>query len=173
MAIILPGGFNITNNEPSDSRFSVANASARYGLSAANIYEGLTVYEQDTDRYYVLFDTSNVGNASGWKEISTGNSFSGSSVIGSDLLNFHSITGSVNITGSLAVNNSNVEITGSLGLNFEGVGKYFAISVNGEEKVKVNNEGVFQLFSQSIAPTAVEGGIYFGNDYNLYLGVNQ
>ena len=160
MAIILPGGFNITNNEPSDSRFSVANASARYGLSAANIYEGLTVYEQDTDRYYVLFDTSNVGNASGWKEISTGNSFSGSSVIGSDLLNFHSITGSVNITGSLD-------------LNFEGVGKYFAISVNGEEKVKVNNEGVFQLFSQSIAPTAVEGGIYFGNDYNLYLGVNQ
>ena len=57
MAIILPGGFNITNNEPSDARFSVANAAARYGLSSANIYEGLTVYEQDTNRYYVLVDT--------------------------------------------------------------------------------------------------------------------
>jgi hypothetical protein len=173
MAIILPGGFNITNNEPSDSRFSVANASARYGLSAANIYEGLTVYEQDTDRYYVLFDTSNVGNASGWKEISTGNSFSGSSVIGSDLLNFHSITGSVNITGSLAVNNSNVEITGSLDLKFNGVTNYFNINVNGEDKIKVNEEGILQLFAQDTTPTAVEGGIFFGDDSNLYLGVND
>ena len=67
MAIILPGGFNITNNEPADARFSVANRAARYALSSANIYEGLTVYEQDTNRYYVLIDTSNVGNVNGWK----------------------------------------------------------------------------------------------------------
>ena len=173
MAIILPGGFNITNNEPSDARFSVANAAARYGLSSANVYEGLTVYEQDTNRYYVLVNTSNVGNASGWKEISTGNSFSGSSVIGSDLLNFHNITGSVSITGSLNLQNSNVNITGSLGLNLSGASKYFNISVDGEEKLKINNEGVLQLFSQSSAPTVVEGGIYFGSDRNLYLGTNN
>ena len=51
MAIILPGGFNITNNEPSDARFSVANTAARYALSSANVYEGLTVYEQDTNSF--------------------------------------------------------------------------------------------------------------------------
>ena len=106
MAIILPGGFNITNNEPADARFSVANRAARYALSSANIYEGLTVYEQDTNRYYVLIDTSNVGNVNGWKEISTGNSLSGSSIIGTDLINAHEITGSVGITGSLALQNS-------------------------------------------------------------------
>ena len=173
MAIILPGGFTITNNEPSDARFSVANATARYALSSANIYEGLTVYEQDTNRYYVLIDTSNVTNTLGWNEIATGNSFSGSSVLGSDILNLHSITGSVNITGSLSLNHSDLTLTGSLGIDLTGISKYFNISIDGEEKIKVNNEGVLQLFSQSATPTAVEGGLYYGNDFNLYLGVND
>ncbi len=172
MAIILPGGFNITNNEPADARFSVANRAARYALSSANIYEGLTVYEQDTNRYYVLIDTSNVGNVNGWKEISTGNNLSGSSIIGTDLVNAHEITGSVGITGSLALQNSDVQITGSLGLSFTGASKYFNIEVDGEEKIKVNNEGILQLLSQSSVPTAVEGGIYYGSDSNLYLGTN-
>ncbi len=173
MAIILPGGFNITNNEPSDARFSVANATARYALSSANVYEGLTVYEQDTNRYYVLVDTSNVSNASGWNEIATGNSFSGSTTIGSDLLNIHNITGSVSVTGSLTLQNSDLRVTGSLALNLTGVSKYFNISIDGEEKLKVNNQGVLQLFSQSSAPTVVEGGLYYGNDSNLYLGSNS
>lgn len=173
MAIILPGGFNITNNEPADARFSVSSSIARYGISSANIYEGLTVYERDTNRYYVLVDTSNVANASGWREISTGNEFSGSSVIGSDLLNIHSITGSVGITGSLTLQNSDLDVSGSFNLSLDGISKYFSIDVNGDEKVRVNSEGVFQLISQSSTPTAVEGGIYYGNDYNLYLGVNE
>lgn len=173
MAIILPGGFNITNNEPADARFSVANATARYALSTANVYEGLTVYEQDTNRYYVLIDVSNKGNASGWNEIATGNNLSGSTVIGSDLLNIHSITGSVGITGSLSLDNSDLDVTGSFNLNLTGVTKYFQIDVDGREAVRVNNEGVFQLFSQSAAPNAVEGGLYYGDDYNLYLGVNE
>lgn len=173
MAIILPGGFNITNNEPSDARFSVSGSAARYGLSAANIYEGLTVYERDSNRYYVLVDTSNVGNEDGWRQISTGNLLSGSSAIGSDLLNIHSITGSVGITGSLSLQNSDLNITGSLGLSFSGASKYFNIKVDGEEKVRINSEGIFQLLSQSSVPTAVEGGIYYGNDNNLYLGTNN
>ena len=94
-----------------------------------NIYEGLTVYEQDTNRYYVLVDTSNVSNAAGWDEIATGNSFSGSTTIGSDLLNIHNITGSVSITGSLELQNSNLQVTGSLALNLTGVSKYFNISM--------------------------------------------
>jgi len=100
------------------------------------------------------------------------NELSGSSTIGSDLLNIHSITGSVGITGSLTLQNSDFDLTGSLHLNFDGVTKYFQIDVNGEEKIKVNEEGIMQFFSQSVTPTAVEGGIYYGSDYNLYLGVN-
>lgn len=69
MAIILPSGFNITNNEPVDARFSLASAAARYALSAANIYEGLIVYQQDNNTLWVLKDTSNSGNASGWEQV--------------------------------------------------------------------------------------------------------
>lgn len=69
MAIILPGGFNITNNEAVDARFTLASQSARYALSSANIYEGLIVYQQDNNTLWVLTDTSNVANENGWEQI--------------------------------------------------------------------------------------------------------
>jgi len=69
MAIILPSGFNITNNEAVDARFSLADQSARYGLSSANIYEGLIVYQRDTNTLWVLTDTTNVANENGWEQI--------------------------------------------------------------------------------------------------------
>jgi hypothetical protein len=72
MAIILPGGFNITNSEPVDARFALANESARYALSAANIYKGLVVFQQDDSTMFVLTDTANVGNSAGWTQIQIG-----------------------------------------------------------------------------------------------------
>jgi hypothetical protein len=72
MAIILPSGFNITNSDPVDARFSLANQSARYALSAANIYKGLVVFQQDDSTLYVLTDTTNVGNSNGWTQIQIG-----------------------------------------------------------------------------------------------------
>ena len=76
-------------------------------------------------------------------------------------------------SGSYSSANTDIEVTGSFNLSLDGISKYFSIDINGEEKVKVNEEGVFQLISQSTAPTAVEGGVYFGDDFNLYLGVND
>ena len=76
-------------------------------------------------------------------------------------------------TGSYGSANTDIQITGSFNLSLDGISKYFSIDINGEEKVKVNEEGVFQLISQSASPTPVEGGIYYGNDHNLYLGVND
>ena len=82
MAIILPGGFQITNNEAVDSRISVADQSARLGFSAANVYEGLLVYQQDTDEIYVLTNASDPTDNDNWKKIypvaSMTGSFSGS-----------------------------------------------------------------------------------------------
>jgi hypothetical protein len=72
MAIILPGGFNITNSEPVDARFALANETARYALSAANIYKGLVVFQQDDSTMFVLTDTTNVGNSNGWTQIQIG-----------------------------------------------------------------------------------------------------
>jgi hypothetical protein len=72
MAIILPGGFNITNNEPVDARMSLADQSARYALSSANVYEGLQVYQRDNNTIWVLTDTTNVGNSNGWTQLVIG-----------------------------------------------------------------------------------------------------
>jgi hypothetical protein len=72
MAIILPGGFNITNNEPVDARISLADQSARYALSSANVYEGLQVYQRDNNTIWVLTDTTNVGNLNGWTQLVIG-----------------------------------------------------------------------------------------------------
>jgi hypothetical protein len=71
MAIILPSGFNITNNEPVDARFSLADQTARYGLSSANIYEGLVVYQRDTDTLWILVDTTQVSGPGGWQQITS------------------------------------------------------------------------------------------------------
>ena len=76
-------------------------------------------------------------------------------------------------TGSYASANKDIQVTGSLNLSFDGVTQYFNISVDGEDKVRVNEEGILQLFPQVDTPSPVEGGIFFGNDDNLYLGVND
>jgi len=75
--------------------------------------------------------------------------------------------------GVVQLQNTDLQVTGSFKLSLDGFSKYFSIDINGDEKVKVNQQGVFQLISQSFTPTPVEGGMYFGNDYNLYLGVND
>ena len=69
MAIILPSGFNITNVDPIDSRISVADASARLGFSTANVYEGLTVYQRDTNEVYVLIDATTPSSTASWSLI--------------------------------------------------------------------------------------------------------
>jgi len=67
MAIELPSGFRITSAEPSDSRLTVANQTARLDFSAANVYNGLIVYQQDTKEVYVLTDAVNNTLAASWK----------------------------------------------------------------------------------------------------------
>ena len=72
MAIILPGGFNITNSDPVDARFALTNQTARYALSLANVYKGLIVFQQDDSTMWVLTDTTNVGNTNGWTQLQIG-----------------------------------------------------------------------------------------------------
>ena len=72
MAIILPSGFNILNNEPVDARITLADETTRYALSSANVYEGLIVFQQDSNTIWVLTDTSNVGNSNGWTQLQIG-----------------------------------------------------------------------------------------------------
>jgi len=76
------------------------------------------------------------------------------------------LTGSLSVSGSFAT-------TGSLSIDLNGVDDIFNISVAGEEKVKVNSEGIVQLISQSSEPTAIEGGIYYSSDDNFYFGFSN
>lgn len=102
-------------------------------------------------------------------------------------------SGSLNITGSivlngidLAINQSifrqtgsywnttrNIGITGSFQLALNGVTDYFAVSVGGEEKIKINTEGVVQLIPQEQTPTVVSGGIFYSSSDAFFLGFNN
>lgn len=102
-------------------------------------------------------------------------------------------SGSLNVTGSIVLNGidlsinqsifrqtgsywnttRNVGITGSFQLNLDGGTNYFAVSVGGQEKVKVNTEGTLQLAPQDLTPTAVSGGIFYSSSDAFYLGFNN
>ena len=104
MAINLPSGFNILNTDPVDARITVADRSARLGFSSANVYEGLVVYQQDNNQVYVLRDTANWNNDSGWKVVVTTDEIvTGSlSLLGNLLIiGRSSFSGSANFSGSL------------------------------------------------------------------------
>ena len=81
MGIFLPGGFDIGNVDPIDSRIVVADQSARLGFSAQNVYKGILVFQQDTQELYTLVDSANPSINSSWTKIIVAGSipqFSGS-----------------------------------------------------------------------------------------------
>jgi hypothetical protein len=110
MAIILPSGFNITNNEPVDARFSLADQTARYGLSSANIYEGLVVYQRDNNTLWILVDTTQVSGPGGWQQITSSEL---SDTITDRLDSLEGVSGSYATTGS-NIFNGDQNIIGSI-----------------------------------------------------------
>ncbi len=74
MAITLPSGFKITSTDPIDSRVTVADQSARLSFSEVNVYNGLVVYQRDTEELYVLNDTGSWNVSSGWSLVGSGGS---------------------------------------------------------------------------------------------------
>lgn len=131
MAIILPSGFQITNSDPVDSRISVANSSARLGFSAANVYEGLVVYQQDTNELYVLTNTGSYNSSSGWQLVGSGTVATGSfAVTGSNTFNGSQIiNGNLQVTGSIFGSNNILFISGNL-LPSDPYNSYYTSSFN-------------------------------------------
>ena len=200
MAIILPSGFNITNVDPIDARFTVTNQAARYALAPANIYPGLLVYQQDVRLTFLLVDTSNVANANGWMTMLTGgSSTSGSQTISGSLIVLGSITGSLQGTASYALTASffSGSVSNAVSASYaltasyvENAGSSFSITtgsivaqVNIDSAslflvksgsltlLNVTNEGVLALTPSSITPTAVSGGLYFDTTGNFFVGL--
>lgn len=97
-------------------------------------------------------------------------SFTGSFIgDGSGLTGINASKWTSSFDGSIS-RDSNVLITGSLFLNFDGIENYFSVVVAGEEKLKVNEQGVLQLISQSVTPDPVPGGIFYSGSNEFFLG---
>lgn len=115
-----------------------------------------------------------------WKQLDTdltGSVYTGSfNVSGSIVLNGIDLSINQSIfrqTGSYWNTSRNIGITGSFQLALNGVDQYFAVSVGGQEKVKVNTEGTLQLAPQEITPTAVSGGIFYSSSDAFFLGFSN
>lgn len=164
MAIVLPSGFNITNIEPVDARFTVANQSARLGFSSANIYEGLVVYQQDTNELYVLIDTANWNNTSGWQLVGSGISGGISSYIATG-----SVTASVDVTSNIflvrSASNSlfSITSTGQTTISGSAADLFIVKGAYNNPIFTVSQSGVVIFATQSVELTtdAPYGGMYF------------
>ena len=115
-----------------------------------------------------------------WKQLDTdltSSLYSGSlNVTGSIVLNGIDLSINQSIfrqTGSYWNTTRNIGITGSFHLNLVGAQNYFAVSVGGQEKIKINTEGTLQLAPQEIIPTAVTGGIFYSSSDAFFLGFNN
>jgi hypothetical protein len=73
-------------------------------------------------------------------------------------------------TGSFWNTTNNVGITGSLVITPSSNQDSLSFDVLGSTQFKVNSQGIMVLTSQSVAPIAVAGGMYFDNDNSYYLG---
>ena len=115
-----------------------------------------------------------------WKQLDTdltSSLYSGSlNVTGSIVLNGIDLSINQSIfrqTGSYWNTTRNIGITGSFQLNLNEVDQYFAISVGGQEKIKVNTEGTLQLAPQRVTQTAVTGGIFYSSSDAFFLGFSN
>jgi len=73
-------------------------------------------------------------------------------------------------TGSFWSTTNDIQITGSLAVDLDGVEDMVSIAVQGQEKLKINEEGVLVFTALDSEPTAVEGGIYFSSNLELFIG---
>lgn len=105
-----------------------------------------------------------------------------------------SVTGSMNVSGSFFLNDTNIleqintsgifkqtgsywsatsdlQVTGSFSLELDGVEDIFSVNVDGEEKFRVNEEGIIVLASFDIPPSPVAGGIMYSGSNEFFLGL--
>jgi len=104
--------------------------------------------------------------------ISGSTALSGSLFINGE--DFYDLISSVNIfsqTGSFYNTQKNIGVTGSFFVDLDGSSDTFQVNVNGSERIKVNEEGVFILSDFSSTPTAQEGGIFFSSSGDFFVGM--
>ena len=171
MATILPSGFSITNVDPIDARFSVSNQTARLGFSAANVYEGLVVYQQDTNELYVLTNTGSYNSTGGWTLVGSG--------AGSTFMATGSVTASVDVSGDIFIirsasyNPFTVSGTGLTTISGSAANLFLIKNASNQPVLTVSQSGVVILATSSVELTgpAPNGAIYFTSN-SLFVGLD-
>lgn len=87
----------------------------------------------------------------------------------------HFISGVVDLsifqqTGSYYSTTNQLLVTGSLTLRKDGENDIFSIYSGSQKTLSISKDGILTLMSHSVEPTAVAGGFYFDQNYNLYIG---
>lgn len=148
MAIILPSGFVITNNEPVDSRLSVADSASRFSLSVNNVYEGITVYERDTNIIYVLTDATAPSSASSWQSLISNTSSSIATSASYAVTSSYALSGNGSFTGSFTgsfigdgAGLTNIPASGITGLNLSQIASGSATaSISPSSGLRINTD---------------------------------
>lgn len=121
-------------------------------------------YNVGTDTYTIATDTSAIyGTAiiNDYVAIATASAYFVQGVLKAGLFRQ---------TGSYWATTNVLQITGSLSVDVTGSGEEFTLLKDGEEKFKLNEDGVIVFVSQSSTPSAVAGGIYYDQVDAFYLG---
>lgn len=174
MAINIIQGYNPSMLEPIDSRITVANQAARLGFDSFNVYEGLVVYQRDTNELYVLIDTANWNNNSGWQLVGSGVPGGVSSYIATG-----SVTASVDITSNIFLIQSSsnnlfsVSSTGQTIISGGAADLFLIKNISNTPIFTVSQSGVVIFSTQSVELTsdAPYGGLYF-TSASFYVGLD-
>lgn len=171
MAINTIQGFNPSTTEPIDSRTVVADSGARFGIPIYNAYEGLLVFQKDTNELYSLIDTGSISSNGGWQLIGTG--------AGSTFMSTGSVTASVDVTGDIFIirsasyNPFTVSGTGLTTISGSATNLFLIKNASNQPVLTVSQSGVVILATSSVelTNTAPNGAIYFTSNA-LFVGLD-
>lgn len=180
-------GFTVDSNEPLDNRMVVENASERIAIPWYHRYEGLLVWQKDTNILYVCthpgagpLDGDGVAEsqAATWSPIITSDTaffpHTGSADISGSLslIGPANFSGTTNISGSLLVTGPSTVVAPTASIAPGSLDHLFLIRTtdSNESKFVVNLEGVTVLGEFNETPTAVRGGMFFSSSGEFYLG---
>jgi hypothetical protein len=171
MAINTIQGFNPSTTEPIDSRTVVADSGSRFGIPIYNAYEGLLVFQKDTNELYSLIDTGSISSNGGWQLVGTG--------AGSTFMSTGSVTASVDATGDIFIirsasyNPFTVSSTGLTTISGSAANLFLIKNASNQAVLTVSQSGVVILATSSIelTNTAPNGAIYFTSNA-LFVGLD-
>lgn len=74
------------------------------------------------------------------------------------------------LTGSYYATTNNLQVTGSLSLRKDDSGDALSIYSGSIKTFGITGDGLLRMVTQSSAPTAVGGGLYLDQNFNLWIG---